>query len=130
MKTDKSVTEIIAGALEIFTRGPNGGKLKKARWNNSSLFKNENGTETYCALGALSMSAYGKVAYPEIHDNYREAADLVASCVPERYRLDGDGESIPTWNDNLKRRGFRSVKRAFCKALKQSVKPPRRKRAR
>lgn len=129
MRTNKSVVDIIAGALEIFTKGPKGETLKKARWNNYQLRdEDDDGNETYCALGALSKSAYGAVSgyYGRPKDNYRKAADLVASCIPgsTRYHRQGiiDGGGIPNWNDTLsKRRGFTSVKSVFCKALKKAI---------
>ena len=132
--TQKSVTEIISGALELFTRGPRGGTLRKARWNNNDLTStNDDGIKTYCALGALSMAAYGAVAYPNSHDNYSEAADLVASCIPESTKAKQsiqNGGDIPNWNDELSAtRGFTSIKRVFCKALKKSMLSQGRKRA-
>ena len=127
MQTNKSVTEIIAGALEIFTRGSRGGLRKKAAWNNYTLEDNE----TYCALGALSKSAVGHSNYSH-KGNLGKAADLVASCIPESIRENRGievGEDIPEWNDNLSAtRGFVSIKRAFCKALKLSMKQEKGKR--
>lgn len=116
-KANLTTAEIIAGALEIFE----GGK----RWNNTSLQEtNDAGIETYCALGALSMVAMGKVGYPE-HSSatpaYKKAADLVASFVPRRYHLSW-GDDIPEWNDSLSEAsGFRSVEQVFCKALKAAL---------
>lgn len=117
----KTVTGIIAGALELFTRGPNGEKLRKARWNNHSLSSGDNdGNETYCALGALSQAANGLVSYSS-EGNLGKAKDLVASCIPARYNVADDGD-IPGWNDSLsEKRGFTAIKRVFCKALKKSI---------
>lgn len=130
MKITKSPAEIIAGALAVFTTGPRGGRARKARWNNEDLQLGgiENGepagTETYCALGALSMAAKGDAKYNST-GALGVAADIVAECIPESIRNRGyikNGKDIPLWNDSLSSsRGFTSIKRTFCKALKVAI---------
>ena len=112
----EQITNIIAGALDIFTRGPKGGKLKKARWNNWTI--HDDSEDTYCSLGALQESARKQ----KIPVSYcRTAENLVASCVPKSYEITR-GNMIPDWNDSLSANGgFASVKRVFCKALKKSM---------
>lgn len=136
---EKSVSEIISGALELFTRGPRGGKLRKARWITGDASqeiydeKDEVTGYSFCALGALSAAAEGVEAArdSDFYGKLREAGDLVASCIPKKYHdLDGDVsyDDIPEWNDNLsEKRGFVSIKRAFCKALKIAVAKERKR---
>lgn len=117
-KQEKSVSEIIAGALEIFK----GGKA----WNNGSLHmrRYDGGQEvdTYCALGGLSKAATGRTSYSS-RGNLGKAKKLVASFVPRSYGIER-GNDIPTWNDSLSDGGFHAIKRVFCKALKASMKGP------
>ena len=112
----KTVTDVIAGALDVFTRGPRGGKLRKARWNNHTLRStDDDGNQTYCALGALAeatkrLKASSRVKY--------QAERLVQSSIPKSFNV----KCIPDWNDGLSaERGFASIKRVFCKALKTSM---------
>ena len=127
-RVNKSVTEIIAGALDLFTKGPKGGKLRKAKWITGDAGDAEEG---FCALGALSETALG-AGYARDYDfdgKLKKAADLVASCVPVSVAYNVLGwKDIPEWNDSLSdSRGFTSIKRVFCKALKKSIAQDRKK---
>ena len=109
--------------MEAFTRGPRGGKLRKARWTTGTLYDREE--DTVCALGALGEAYAGNAEYADSRShfkgNFGKAADLVASCVPKKYNVE-DGLHIPDWNDELsEKRGFTSIKRVFCAALKKSM---------
>lgn len=112
----KTVADVIAGALKVF--GPNG-----ENWNNHSIHSvTFEGRDTYCALGAINKAASGRANYCS-SGVAREAADLVASCVPTEYmRYSQTSAYIPGWNDNLSSvNGFRSIKSVFCKALKKAI---------
>lgn len=130
MRQEKSVSEIIAGALELMTRGPRGGKLKKARWIVGSP-KNEiygSDGETiigyeFCALGALSAAAEGVERARDcgFTGKLREAGELVAEHLPGDRRSD-DYQDVMGYNDDLsEKRGFTAIKRVFCKALKTAL---------
>ena|SRR3990167_4722898 len=123
----KTVAEVIAGAIQLFTRSNNGVPLHEPKWNNHSLQIGDK----YCVLGALSKVAVGRTCYPndvKATKEYKEAADLVASCVPEGYKVK-TGRGIPHWNDSLSERtGFSSVKKVLCKALNKALKQEEGKR--
>ena len=131
MITSKSVSEIIAGALELMTRGPKGERLKKAAWIKGDAvieraFDSEGNPIAYkfCALGALSAAAEGVEAARDegFYGTLEQAGNLVAEQIPEKYKDFGTYYDIPEWNDNLsKKHGFRGIKRAFCKALKVAL---------
>lgn len=112
----KKVSEIIAGALEIF--GKDG-----EHWNNHALasvkYHDGKKIDTYCALGGLSKAAYGSVAYPRKENNYKKAAELVLAHTPKYYQ----DTSILNWNDSRPsgKRGFNQIKKAFCAALKTAL---------
>lgn len=128
METSKSPAQIIAGALALFRGGE--------RWNNFTLKGmrtiDEKQEETFCALGALSQAANGKVSYPK-DGVLKEAADIVAGCVPRcritdcesdvYYEKPQDSFGIPGWNDTRLAgpEGFAQIKKVFCKALKVAL---------
>ena len=84
------------------------------------LSDEENGNVTYCAIGAISKAAHGSATYT-LTGNGLKAANLIASCVPKSYNVNNHND-IPYWNDSLSEtRGFTSIHRVFCKALKKSM---------
>lgn len=140
MAKEKSVSEIIAGALELFQcKGPKGGKTTDHNWTKGAAinYPYANGDPDlskaqFCALGALSASANGidnanDHAY-RWRGRLREAANLIAESIPKtalrRIGCVTDDplsvSNIPYWNDEY-RTTYRQVKNTFCRALRKAV---------
>ena len=125
----KTVVEVLIKALEIF--GPNG-----ENWNNTGLHVRKGGRDTYCSLGAIGKAYSGSADSGFREGLGTEATELLATCIPESYqqgyRADWD---ISDWNDQrpVGKRGFRSIKAVFCKAINKAIdqeggaKPSKRK---
>lgn len=124
-----SVSEILSGALALLQTGPRGGKLHKARWTTGIAHNKD--ADTYCALGALSKVAL-RTATDLPHrftDTLGKAAKLVVKHIPKSYKCYTISD-IPGWNDQLSdTRGFTSIKRVFCNALKESLVNERKRHA-
>lgn len=114
------VTKVLVDALKLFGDGEG--------WSNGSLHERSNGQDKYCAMGAISKAAEGKVRDVGRGEKVADqAAKLLASTIRAHstysyssyIRLDVE-ERIPTWNDK-EGRGFRTIKEGFCRAIKKSM---------
>lgn len=115
-KREKTVTQVLVEALNL---------MKGGHWRYDDLEGvNDRGEATYCAMGAISKVAEGRVRNVGYKDQKvaDRAARLLASVIKVpggREQCGGVSDMIPTWNDRMK--SFRPIKAGFCRAIKKSL---------
>lgn len=104
------VTKILVDALNL---------MKGGHWSSGSLHEDYDGTDRYCAMGAISKVAEGRTRNVGGGNKPADqAAKVLASVIPDQ-GYNHPQQIIPSWNDD--KSSFRPIKAAFCKAIKKSL---------